>query len=1166
MEAFLVLLALGLLLGPFIMSIIALVRASGVSALRAELGLARSAIAKLQTELDEIRRQLHPTSQPVTAAQPEPDPILTLATPEPTPALPSLRAAAAITPLHLEPEPTPLPEPLPAEPTPAPILAASETACDPGNPTVPETVEPTPAPALEQPTAIPASRQPAAAALPPPKKNLNFEELLGGQIALKLGVVFVTIGMVFFLALAIKEMGPIGKVLTGLGVGAGMLGAGLFAESRERYRSFGRAIVAGAWGIIYFVAFATHFVPAARIIESPPVAVLVLLAAASAAVGFSLRYKNEWTTTFAFLLIFLSLGIAAANTDATFNLVATAIVAVGLAFLGLRLGWDRLLGLGTAATWVTLALWLLPNTWELAALPEGERSQLLPLILPLLATWTAFTAAGLWRGRSEDARENWLGLSIILNALGGAGLVLHLMHTLTPTHAFWVAASFGSLYLGVAWQFRAQQRRPLYLLTATVGLALLAAVSPLKLGLASYWIPVSRLVGIELLLLAGVWLKERYFRGLGYLVYVATVLEVLFIRNEPVLLTAFGISFHHRIVLWAGVVLTGYLNAAVARRHFAARLSPVEIPSVFYLFSGAASLTLTVLVWQELPGPWIAPFLATLGFLMAVLARRFRALDLLIGSLFMLSAAWLAAFIYNIDQPDEGLLPLRYLAFAVSALLSWGAYALLRRTAPLALGDEIQTAVTPAAIGISVLASFLTLALVFVEAPAVFVAPIFALMFLLFIGMALRYRRTELLAWGFFWQFITVTGLLSHSAQLEGEFLGMPARTFSVALTLLFWFAGSELLARHDVHRPTDCPKGLYFGDWSILHNLSVASLFAPTLVLVLLVKVEALAYDKNLLVALLWGFIGLTYLEVARAKRARLWFQLGQLIYVAAVGHLFMVNFVQPGSLGVMSLRLVTVLPFAAMTHWLYASFADTTKALPLTPRELSLRPVYLYVQVATFAALMMYELPRMWVIVGWAALAVAMVLRFCVTQNFHWRLNALILAVATMARALGVNLYYRDQTATMIWNYITLPLTLLLLLAGYLTLRFTELKHASVADTGGKSVRLAAKKPRIVFFIGLVGIATAALWVEAEGTLLTVFLSILSLLVVTLGFVAKERLARLVGLLMLALCTLKLFVYDMRGLSGMPRILSFIVLGLVLIAVGYAYTRFKERLQEIL
>ena len=92
------------------------------------------------------------------------------------------------------------------------------------------------------------------------------------------------------------------------------------------------------------------------------------------------------------------------------------------------------------------------------------------------------------------------------------------------------------------------------------------------------------------------------------------------------------------------------------------------------------------------------------------------------------------------------------------------------------------------------------------------------------------------------------------------------------------------------------------------------------------------------------------------------------------------------------------------------------------------------------------------------------------------------------------------------------------------------------------------------------------AFIWVEVSGTALTVWLSAYGLGMVSLGFLLKERMARLTGLGMLSACIMKLFLYDLRGLSGLPRVLSFIVLGGVLIAVSYTYTRFKERLEKLL
>ena len=66
--------------------------------------------------------------------------------------------------------------------------------------------------------------------------------------------------------------------------------------------------------------------------------------------------------------------------------------------------------------------------------------------------------------------------------------------------------------------------------------------------------------------------------------------------------------------------------------------------------------------------------------------------------------------------------------------------------------------------------------------------------------------------------------------------------------------------------------------------------------------------------------------------------------------------------------------------------------------------------------------------------------------------------------------------------------------------------------------------------------------------------------------GFPMRDRLQRLSGLALFMLCVLKLFLYDLRALETVNRILSFIVLGLILVGVSWVYTRFRDRLKRYL
>jgi uncharacterized membrane protein len=66
--------------------------------------------------------------------------------------------------------------------------------------------------------------------------------------------------------------------------------------------------------------------------------------------------------------------------------------------------------------------------------------------------------------------------------------------------------------------------------------------------------------------------------------------------------------------------------------------------------------------------------------------------------------------------------------------------------------------------------------------------------------------------------------------------------------------------------------------------------------------------------------------------------------------------------------------------------------------------------------------------------------------------------------------------------------------------------------------------------------------------------------------GIGLQRRQLRLTGLLLFALCLGKLFFYDFSQLDTLSRIASFIVLGLLLIAASWAYSRFRQQIKQYL
>jgi len=111
------------------------------------------------------------------------------------------------------------------------------------------------------------------------------------------------------------------------------------------------------------------------------------------------------------------------------------------------------------------------------------------------------------------------------------------------------------------------------------------------------------------------------------------------------------------------------------------------------------------------------------------------------------------------------------------------------------------------------------------------------------------------------------------------------------------------------------------------------------------------------------------------------------------------------------------------------------------------------------------------------------------------------------------------------------TLAGVAVILALGYLTLEVTTLFHGPVLTSGRTT--------------DAEQYAYSAVWLSFGVALLLA------------GFVLRSRPARLASAAVVALTIAKVFLVDMSGLTGVYRALSFIGLGLVLVAIGWLYQR---------
>ncbi|HBY61322.1 MAG TPA: hypothetical protein DEH78_15990 [Solibacterales bacterium] len=185
---------------------------------------------------------------------------------------------------------------------------------------------------------------------------------------------------------------------------------------------------------------------------------------------------------------------------------------------------------------------------------------------------------------------------------------------------------------------------------------------------------------------------------------------------------------------------------------------------------------------------------------------------------------------------------------------------------------------------------------------------------------------------------------------------------------------------------------------------------------------------------------------------------------------------------------------------------------------------------------------LPPIWVAPAWAALLFASTAVAVRVERRFAAFGGFLFALAVVGRAISEN--FPDTRAETLVRWETVLLTVILLYAAQVLL--------------GRGLPV---------FTALGTLLLTSLIVdESSGRVLTMALAAEAVGLLIAGFLLRERPLRLSGLALFLFCVLKVFLYDLRELDTMSRILSFVVLGLLLVGASWIYTRFREQIQRYL
>lgn len=390
--------------------------------------------------------------------------------------------------------------------------------------------------------------------------------MLGTNWLSKLGIFILVLGVAFFLTWELRELGPAGKDAVGFVVSACLLGAGIWGERAERYRLLARAAVAGGWSLLFFTAYAMYHVAAARVLSSPASDLAVMLAVAAAMVAHTLQYRSQTVTSLAFLTAFSTLIISRAD---VYSLSASAVLAVALVAVVLRMRWYHLELFGIAGVYLAHFFWLRPIILAM----HGHRHafpEFLPSAAILLCYWAAFRASYLLR--KTDVDEKLSTFAALLNTCFLLSILKY--QSVHPEWAFWALLAMGAVEMGLGQLPMAKRRRMPFVVLSTIGAAQLVAAIPFHFGpqyVSSIW-----LIEGEALLVLGLLTRERVFRVLGMLAGVALGMQMLAVDAARV----YGARMDSAYVV-REPVLGGLFLLAAAVLYINSLLVPRRWPEMF---------------------------------------------------------------------------------------------------------------------------------------------------------------------------------------------------------------------------------------------------------------------------------------------------------------------------------------------------------------------------------------------------------------------------------------------------------------------------------------------------------------------------------------------------------------------------------------------------------
>ncbi len=494
-----------------------------------------------------------------------------------------------------------------------------------------------------------------------PKERESFEVQFGRVWLVRAGILMLLTGLVFLGNLAwhevISKVGAGGKLVLIFLAGGGLCGFGWWVGRRqESLAGYGRVVLGGGLATLYYACYAAHFVEPLRVIASPLLGGVLLLAFSGGLLWLADRLKSQTVASATILLGFYTASI---NPLTGFSLLGNLVLTVVAVVLFLRRRWVSISFLTLVGCYVSFAFWRFHATGSLGWIRVEPGGAFWNAFLFPTAYWLIFSVATFVARPPDFSRA---GRAVFLTLNNGAffGLAAPLVAGTYPGNLWAFSLVFGAVL---------------------IGLSLLASrLEPDDRGFDGAYLTQ----GLGLLMLAGVFRLSGYQLALMLALQSAACMGLSRLRHPWVFQFFAGLA----ATLAAGWSLAG-LAGDVRQAAFTAGAVSVVLVGVAWTFKkqrggldapalswrasgfvGLAAILGLCLVAERLEGGAAIAMLAGLGMAAAFSPLVLRLPELaLAGQFFGLSAA--AGWFLQSSTDRSELLPVLAVMIGVLALLHW---------------------------------------------------------------------------------------------------------------------------------------------------------------------------------------------------------------------------------------------------------------------------------------------------------------------------------------------------------------------------------------------------------------------------------------------------------------------------------------------------------------